>query len=80
MTPEWVLFSFLEEWTADDLEAAIRSGVQVDLSAASGYVEDLVVRKVLEWFYEYRPDLYRVLASDMGVAWLRLQIRSILKG
>jgi len=74
-TPEWALFRFLEEWTDEDLEIAIRKNVEVDLSSAMGMVEDYVATEILKKFENYRPDLHKVLSKENGQLWLKKQIR-----
>ena len=78
-TPQWFLFNFLKAWTPEDLKAAIEKNVQVDLSVFGDYVVDMVVREVLNWFKQYRPDLYQVLSTDEGIAWLKKNITRILR-
>ena len=78
-SPQWFLFKFLEEWTPEDLEKAIKKDVKVDLSFLGDYIIDAVVNEVLKWFREYRPDLHKVLATDEGIAWLKRNIKRILR-
>jgi len=78
-TPQWFLFNFLREWTPEDLEMTIKKDVQVDLSFLGDYIIDAVVNEVLKWFREYRPDLHKVLSTDEGIAWLKRNIKRILK-
>jgi len=78
-SPQWFLFKFLEHWTPEDLEVAIKKDVQVDLSFLGDYIIDAVVNEVLKWFKEYRPDLHKVLATDEGVSWLKRNIKRILR-
>jgi len=91
-TPDWFALNFLAEWTPEDLTAAIERGVhpedltaaiergvQVDFSMFAGYIEDMAIKKILEWFKTYRPDLYGVLSAPEGVEWLRRQIKRILR-
>jgi hypothetical protein len=79
MSFDWMALKFLEPWTPEDLALAIRSGVTFDLSPFLGIVEEVAILQILEWFKKYRPDLYAVLATEEGVAWLRKNIRLALK-
>ena len=78
-TPEWALFSFLGEWTSEDLEIAIRKNVEVDLSSAMGMVEDYVATEILKKFETYRPDLHQVLSKESGRDWLKRQIKTSIQ-
>ena len=76
---DWMALKFLESWTPEDLALAIRSGATFDLAPFLGVVEEMAILQILEWFKKYRPDLYAVLATEEGVAWLRKNIRLALK-
>jgi hypothetical protein len=78
LTPEWAALKFLEDWTPNDIELAIKKNFEIDLGPFWSYVEDMVVEKILEWFKTFRSDLYMVLASNQGRLWLRQNIRRIL--
>jgi len=77
---DWLALKFLESWTPDDLAMAIRSGAVLDLSLFIDLIEGIVVESVLNWFRERRPDLYAVLATEEGVAWLKRNVRLALRG
>ncbi len=77
-TPEWALFRFLETFTPEDIEIAIRTNYKVDLSSALGSIVDAAVEEVLEKFKSRRPDLYAILASKKGKEWLKRQIKTSL--
>lgn len=77
-TPEWALFRFLDAWTSEDMEIAVRKNVSVDLSSAMGYIEDSVATEILKKFEIQRPDLHKVLATESGKSWLKTQIRQAL--
>jgi hypothetical protein len=36
-----------------------------------------VINEVLNWFKTYRPDLHKVLATEDGIQWLRMNIRKL---
>jgi hypothetical protein len=55
------------------------SGVLFDVSPCPGRGAEMAILQILEWFKKYRPDLYSVLATEEGVAWLRKNIRLALK-
>ena len=77
-TPEWALFRFLDAWSPEDLEMAIRKNIEVDFSASLGMVEDYVTTEILKKFETYRPDLHKTLSKENGKKWLKEQIhRSI---
>ena len=77
-TPEWALFRFLDSWSPEDLDMAVRKNVEVDFSASLGMVEDYVTTEILKKFETYRPDLHKVLLKDASKRWLKTQIhRSI---
>lgn len=79
-TPEWALFRFLDAWSPEDLDLAIRKNVEVDFSASLGMVEDYVATEILKKFEAYRPDLHSVLSKETARKWLKTQIhRSITK-
>jgi hypothetical protein len=77
LTPEWMLYQFLVNWTPQDLEIAIRKNVEINLGPFWGYVENMVINEVLNWFKTYRPDLHKVLATEDGIQWLRMNIRKL---
>ena len=77
-TPEWALFRFLDDWSPEDLEIAVRKNIEVDFSASLGMVEDYVTTEILKKFETYRPDLHKILSKDAPKRWLKTQIhRSI---
>ncbi len=78
-SPEWFLFSFLAEWSPEDLELAVRKNVEVDLSSAMGMVEDYVATEILKKFETYRPDLCKVLSKENAKQWLKRQIRNAIR-
>lgn len=78
-TPEWALFRFLDAWTPEDLDLAIRKNVEVDFSSAMGMVEDYVATEILKKFELYRPDLHNVLSKDGAKIWLKKQIRTSIQ-
>lgn len=77
-SPEWMLFSFLKEFTPEDIESAINSNLQLDFSAMIGMVENYVVDEILKKFETFRPDLHKVLSKTKGKDWLKTQIRNAL--
>ena len=77
-TPEWALFSFLGEWTPEDMGIAIRKNIQVDFSGYIGSVVDYALGEILKKFEDFRPDLHKVLSSSEGKAWLKTQILQAL--
>jgi hypothetical protein len=77
LTPEWMLYQFLSGWTPQDLQIAIRKNVEINLEPFWGYVENMVINEVLNWFKTYRPDLHKVLAMEDGIQWLRMNIRKM---
>jgi len=74
-TPEWALFRFLDAWSPEDLEIAIRKNVEVDLSSALPMVIDYATVEILKIFGTYRPDLHQTLSSQKGKEWLKRQIK-----
>ena len=79
LTPEWFALKFLTDWTADDIRLAIKKNIVIDMTPFWGYVEDLIVNNILEWFKKYRPDLYDALNTEEGVGWLRMNIRRMIQ-
>lgn len=77
-TPEWALFSFLSEWTPEDIGTAIRTNMQVDFSSYVGMVIDYAMGEILKKFEMYRPDLHKVLSSKEGKIWLKERIMEAL--
>lgn len=78
LTPEWAALKFLEDWTAEDIELAIKSNFEINLAPFWTYVENIVIQEVLKWFSIHRPDLHKTLATARGVAWLRANIRKMM--
>lgn len=78
-TPEWALFRFLEEWTPEDLDIAVRKNVEVDFSSVLGMVEEYVAAEILKKFEIYRPDLHKTLSSSKGIEWLKKSIRKSIQ-
>ena len=77
-TPEWALFRFLQNWTPEDMQIAIKKDVALDLSAYINLIEKYVTDELLNKFKIYRPDLYEVLSKNEGKAWLRRKIRQAM--
>lgn len=77
-TPEWALFSFLSEWTPEDMGTAIRTNMQVDFSGYVGMVIDYAMGEILKKFETFRPDLHKVLSSKEGKTWLKERMMDAL--
>jgi hypothetical protein len=77
LTPEWAALKFLEDWTPNDIELAIKKNFEIDLGPFWSYVESIVIKEVLNWFKTYRPDLHKVLATEDGIRWLKMNIRKM---
>lgn len=75
-TPEWFLLKYLDPWAAEDMQLAIRKDFHWDLGDWGNSVVSYVTDQVLNWIKTYRIDLYNVLCTTEGKAWLR---RNILK-
>lgn len=79
MTPQWVLMKFLENWTAADLYYIIKNDVTLNLKPFWSMIENAVVESILSMFKETRSDLYEVLNTSEGRAWLKKNIRAVLQ-
>lgn len=77
LTPEWAALKFLEDWTPSDIELAIKKNFEINLGPFWSYVENIVIREVLNWFKTYRPDIHKVLATEEGIQWLKRNIRNL---
>lgn len=77
LTPEWMALQFLSDWTAQDIELAIKKNLEIDLGPFWSYVEGIVIKEVLNWFSIHRPDLHKVLATERGIEWLKANIRKM---
>jgi hypothetical protein len=77
LTPEWAALAFLKGWTPSDIELAIKKNVEINLGPFWSYVENMVINEVLNWFKTYRPDLHKVLATESGIQWLKMNIRKM---
>jgi hypothetical protein len=77
-TPEWALFRFLQPWTPEDMQIAIKKDVALDLSAYMNLIEKYVTDELLDKFKIYRPDLYTILSKQEGKAWLKRKIRQAM--
>ncbi|MFN3330495.1 MAG: hypothetical protein ACK419_06180 [Pyrinomonadaceae bacterium] len=77
LTPEWACLKFLSDWTAEDIALAIKKDFEIDLAPFWTYVENIVIKEVLNWFRTYRPDLHGILATERGIEWLKKNIRKI---
>lgn len=77
LTPEWAALKFLEDWTPQDIELAIKKNVELNLAPFWSYVENIVIKEILNWLRVHRPDLHNVLASERGIKWLKMNLRRI---
>ena len=78
-TAEWFLYNFLKDWTPDDLRLVIKKGVDIELGAFKDVIVEMAVREVLNWFKQYRPDLWEVLTTEEGLQWLRRQVERAIR-
>lgn len=78
-TPDWAIFRFLEEWTPEDLQIAVKKNIEVDFSGYMGTIENLLVQEITKKFETYRPDLQKVLTSKEGEKWVRWNIQNTMK-
>lgn len=78
LTPEWAALQFLSDWTPEDIELAIKKNFEIDLGPFWTYVEGIVIKEVLNWFKTYRPDIHKVLATEEGIQWLKMNIRKMM--
>lgn len=74
-TPEWALFRFLEPWTPEVMQIAIKKNVEWDLSQHVDTIIDYATEEILKWFETYRRDLHEVLKTREGRQWLRRNIK-----
>ena len=74
-TPEWALFRFLEPWTPEVMQIAIKKNVEWDLSQHMDTIINYATEEILKWFEKYRPDLHEVLKTSDGKRWLKNNIK-----
>ena len=77
-TPEWAIFRFLEPWTPEDLELAIKKDLEIDLRAYMNMVVNYVCDELLKKFELYRSDLHSILSKRAGKEWLKRKIRQAM--
>jgi len=74
-TPEWALFRFLEPWTPEVMQIAIKKNVEWDLSQHVDTIINYAMEEILKWFEKYRPDLHEVLKTREGQQWLKKNMK-----
>lgn len=86
LSSEWMLLQFLKDWRAEDIDLAVKNGVDLrklivenpDEAQKIGGLAQLfnpewTVVDILYWFAVRRPDLYERLAKEDGVIWVQNQ-------
>ena len=77
-TPEWALFKFLDGFTAEDMELAVKKNYPWDLSGYLEKIVDYAVEELLKWLAEYKPQHYKVLNNPEGRRYLKCQMKQAL--
>lgn len=75
-TPEWFLFNYLESWTEDDLDTAIRNDIRPDLTTYSELILDQTTDFFLNLFKLHRPDIAHRIQTRDGREWLKRIVKS----
>lgn len=75
-TPEWFLFNYLENWTADDLEVAIKNDVRPDLTTYAELILDQTTDFFMNLFKVHRPDIAHKVQTRDGREWLKRIVKS----
>ena len=86
LSAEWILLQFLKDWRAEDIDLAVKNGVDLrklivenpDEAQKIGGLAQLfnpewTVVDILYWFAVRRPDLYERLAREDGIEWIKSQ-------
>jgi len=86
LSAEWTLLQFLKDWRAEDIDLAVRNGVDLRKlivenpdearkigGLASLFNPEWTVVDILYWFAVRRPDLYERLAREDGIEWIKSQ-------
>jgi hypothetical protein len=77
-TPEWALYHFLNPFTPEDMEIAIKKEFPWELT---GYVDTIInyaSKELLKWIKDYRPDLHKVLSTPEGMRYLKWNMKQAL--
>jgi hypothetical protein len=74
-SPEWFALKYLKNWTPEDVELAIKKGIQLDLGPLWSHIEDAIFQELLGWFRLRRPDIAAVLETPEGERWVKDNLR-----
>lgn len=74
-SPEWFLVNYLENWSDEDLDVAIRNDVRPDLSTYADLILDQTTDFFLNLLRCQRPDLKHAQSRE-GREWIRKIVKS----
>ena len=75
-SPEWFLFNYLDNWTEEDLDVAIRNDVRPDLTTYAEMILDQTIDFFMNLVKLHRPDLAKRAQTRDGREWVKRIVKS----